>query len=151
MWKVFPFTVLAPDCSLHTHAWHAAWASCAATKRGNGSSLSIYVCVRVCLCVSKLCAASFSSSDRVSCLDHCCLEHCCIDHCWQTAGSCVHEASRCCYWRRSLFCLDGCSLHRMTMLCYVYSQGSLSCCCVNFFDQNVCVCVCVQRRSKEMV
>ena len=50
MWKVFPFTVLAPDCSLHTHAWHAAWASGAATKRGNGSSLSIYVCVCVCVC-----------------------------------------------------------------------------------------------------
>ena len=39
-------------------------------------------------------------------------------------------------------CLDGCSLHAMTMLCYVYSQGSLPCCCVNFLDQNVCVCVC---------
>ena len=36
-------------------------------------------------------------------------------------------------------CLDGCSLHAMTMLCYVYSQGSLPCCCVNFLDQNVCV------------
>ena len=40
-------------------------------------------------------------------------------------------------------CLDGCSLHTMTMLCYVYSQGSLPCCCVNFLNQNVCVCVCV--------
>ena len=40
-------------------------------------------------------------------------------------------------------CLDGCSLHAMTMLCYVYSQGSLPCCCINFLDQNVCVCVCV--------
>ena len=29
------------------------------------------------------------------------------------------------------------------MLCYVCSQGSLPCCCVNFFDQNVCVCVCI--------
>ena len=50
-------------------------------------------------------------------------------------------------------CLDGCSLHAMTMLCYVYSQGSVPCCCINFLDQNVCVecvaragggaCVCV--------
>ena len=36
----------------------------------------------------------------------------------------------------------------MTMLCYVYSQGSLPCCCVIFFDQNVCVCACVRQQVR---
>jgi len=47
-------------------------------------------------------------------------------------------------WRRSLLCLDGCSLHAMTMLCYVCSQGSFPCCCFSFsIKMCVCVCVCV--------
>ena len=48
-------------------------------------------------------------------------------------------------WRRSLLCLDGCSLHAMTMLCYVCSQGSFPCCCFSFsIKMCVCTCVCVR-------
>ena len=46
-------------------------------------------------------------------------------------------------WRRSLLCLDGCSLHAMTMLCYVCSQGSFPCCCFSFSIKMCVGCACV--------
>ena len=58
----------------------------------------------------------FSSSDRVSCLDHCCMDHCYLDHNWPTAGCCV-----------LLLCVAGCFRH-----VYVFNV---------FLKQYVCVFV----------
>jgi len=46
-------------------------------------------------------------------------------------------------WRRSLLCLDGCSLHAMTMLCYVSSRVHFPAAVLVSQSNCVCVCVCV--------